>query len=64
MKTKFKPSFKEKDNEQFYYTHRKWVKCGESLINSLWIKWLSAKNADSIFDNDGFLVFGYSSYEM
>ncbi len=54
----FKPSFKEKDKEQFYYDGNDWIKCEEQTINSLWNIWVVSKNTERYFDEDGFLVFG------
>lgn len=57
----FTPSFKEKENEQFYFEDGKWVICGENIIALKWKVWVSAKNAKQFNDEEGFLVFGYVS---
>ena len=59
MKENFTPLFKEKEDEQFYYNNGKWIKCGESTIDSLWNSWVSSPKASRQFDEEGFLVFGY-----
>lgn len=58
MKRNFKPSFKEKDKEQFYFDGQNWVKCSEKTIESLWGVWVVSKNTYRYIDDDSFLVFG------
>ena len=60
MKENFVPSFKENDEEQFYFTDNNWIKCSESLIDSLWNSWVISKHAERYLDEDGFLIFGFS----
>jgi len=58
----FTPSFKEKDNEQqYYYSNGEWIKCGEDRIDSLWHKWVVAKNASRDSDDEGFSIFGFTN---
>lgn len=56
-----KPIFKEKEEtkEQFYFDNNRWIKCGESKINSLWENWVVSENIYRHYDDYGFLVYGY-----
>ncbi len=56
----FIPSFKEKDKEQYYYKNNNWIKCDETMINSLWNNWVVSENCHRYFDDDGFLIYGYN----
>lgn len=59
MKENFTPLFKEKGDDQFYFSDGKWVKCGENIINPLWNSWVVSQKASKQYDKEGFLVFGY-----
>lgn len=58
----FKPSFKERGTEQFYFNSG-WIECGEDVISPLWQKWNSSTCPKRYEDEEGFLIFGYGTKE-
>lgn len=57
----FRPVFKEKGKDQFYFDNNEWYRCDESKIMSLWHEWLIMPGARTIIDDEGFTVFGVSN---
>lgn len=59
-KTAFKEKGKGENREQYYRKDDgKWIKTGESFINSLWHDWVIAKDTHRYRDKEDFLVFDY-----
>ena len=58
MENNFKPLFKEKKHEQYYYENGNWIKCDESKIECLFGQWIMSKGTQKMTDEFGFLIFG------